>query len=108
MCLTSWLCSMRKRPSMPRKVSRAGAWVVGFTLTALALNGCASIGVKPWERDLMAQKAMAVDSHPLQSAGADLRAEVAGAISQQATEQRLSRVGGGRCGPSAKHAGQCG
>ncbi len=68
MCLTSWLCSMRKRPSMPRKVSRAGAWVVGFTLTALALNGCASIGVKPWERDLMAQKAMAVDSHPLQSA----------------------------------------
>jgi hypothetical protein len=37
-------------------------------LLALALAGCASLGVKPWERDLMAKPEMAPDPAPIDSA----------------------------------------
>lgn len=30
-------------------------------------SGCASMGVKPWEHDLLAQEAMQVDPNPMQS-----------------------------------------
>ncbi|OVE78154.1 hypothetical protein BVX98_01055 [bacterium F11] len=32
------------------------------------LGGCASLGVKPWERDLLAEKAMQGDPNPIESA----------------------------------------
>ncbi len=32
------------------------------------LGGCASIGPKPWQHDLMAQPAMSVSAYPLQTA----------------------------------------
>jgi Domain of unknown function (DUF4266) len=32
------------------------------------LGGCASVGAKPWEHDLLAERAMRVDPYPLQSA----------------------------------------
>ncbi|MDB6088130.1 MAG: hypothetical protein JWN85_914 [Gammaproteobacteria bacterium] len=35
---------------------------------AACLGGCASVGAKPWEHDLLAERAMRVDSYPLQSA----------------------------------------
>lgn len=33
-------------------------------LSAFA-TGCSSLGVKPWERDLLAEKKMQLDSYPL-------------------------------------------
>jgi hypothetical protein len=35
---------------------------------AACLGGCASVGAKPWEHDLLAERAMRVDPYPLQSA----------------------------------------
>lgn len=42
--------------------------LVVATLTA---GGCASTGVKPWDRDILARKSMQPDTHPLITA-ADL------------------------------------
>ena len=42
---------------------------VSHILTLAALTtGCATLGVQPWERDLMADPAMQVDPNPMQSA----------------------------------------
>ena len=35
---------------------------------ALALGGCAGLGVKPWQRDLMARRAMQPDGYPVDAA----------------------------------------
>lgn len=34
----------------------------------LTLSGCASLGVQPWERDLLAQKEMALTAAPIDAA----------------------------------------
>jgi hypothetical protein len=42
-----------------------------LTLLALVianLSGCSSLGVEPWERDLLAKKEMALTSSPIDSA----------------------------------------
>lgn len=44
---------------------RFGLCAVG--VAALGCGGCASIGAKPWEHDLLAERAMQVDPYPLQS-----------------------------------------
>lgn len=36
-------------------------------LWLLALSGCGRVGVKPWERDLLAKPAMQLDSDPLET-----------------------------------------
>ena len=41
--------------------------IVGLVLTSL-LSGCSSLGVKPWQRDLLAKKSMQLNSAPLDSA----------------------------------------
>ena len=41
--------------------------IVGLVLTRL-LSGCSSLGVKPWQRDLLAKKSMQLNSAPLDSA----------------------------------------
>ena len=57
---------------VPRRVCRRPA--VSFAallllyLAAAILSGCAGVGVQPWERDLLAQNAMAVDSDPVETA----------------------------------------
>jgi hypothetical protein len=33
-----------------------------------ALSGCSTIGVKPWERDILARPEMALDASPVDSA----------------------------------------
>jgi len=33
-------------------------------LASLALSGCASLGARPWDRDLMARRSMAPVTHP--------------------------------------------
>jgi hypothetical protein len=38
---------------------------------ALLLAGCASLGPRPWEKDLMARHEMQVDPYPLQTAAED-------------------------------------
>lgn len=37
-------------------------------LMASCLSSCSALGVKPWQRDLLAQKAMQLNSAPLDSA----------------------------------------
>lgn len=41
--------------------------ISGITAIALlgALNGCSSLGVKPWQRDILAKEEMALNSAPL-------------------------------------------
>ena len=41
--------------------------IVGLVLTSL-LSGCSSLGVKPWQRDLLAKKSMQLNNAPLDSA----------------------------------------
>ena len=37
-------------------------------LSLLCLSGCASLGVEPWERDLLAKKEMALTAAPIDAA----------------------------------------
>jgi hypothetical protein len=39
-----------------------------FAVFALSCSGCASIGPRPWEKDLMARHEMLLDPYPLQTA----------------------------------------
>ena len=41
--------------------------IVGLVLTSL-LSGCSSLGVKPWQRDLLTKKSMQLNNAPLDSA----------------------------------------
>jgi hypothetical protein len=59
---------------------------------AVSLGGCASIGVKPWEHDLLAEPAMRMDAYPLQSAVDDHIY-----FSKEASSGGRSYAGGG-CG----------
>jgi len=49
-------------------MSRWGILSLALVSAVMLLSGCASMGVKPWERDLLAQQAMQVDPNPSQSA----------------------------------------
>jgi len=44
-------------------------FVNGCALISLLVlcSGCTGMGVKPWERDLLSEKAMQLDPNPLQS-----------------------------------------
>ncbi len=39
----------------------AGAIVILLGMTGSGLTGCANLGVKPWERDLLAEPGMEID-----------------------------------------------
>ena len=39
-----------------------------LALAAQALAGCAHVGVKPWEREVLARDAMQLDTNPLDTA----------------------------------------
>lgn len=45
-----------------RKVALAGGCLVLSGLAGVAVPGCASMGVQPWERDLLAEPGMEVDA----------------------------------------------
>ena len=36
--------------------------------TLLVLSGCSSVGVQPWERDVLARPEMSLDANPLDAA----------------------------------------
>lgn len=41
---------------------------VWLAMMGLALSGCASLGVQPWERDVLARPEMSLDANPLDAA----------------------------------------
>jgi hypothetical protein len=41
---------------------------IALTLACLALQGCASLGVEPWQRDVLARPEMSLDAYPLDAA----------------------------------------
>jgi hypothetical protein len=42
--------------------------LLALVAAVTALGGCGSIGVKPWQRDLIARPAMALNAYPLDAA----------------------------------------
>jgi hypothetical protein len=65
--------------------------IAGF-LALFLLAGCASVGVEPWERDLLAKKSMALNSDPIAMSLDDHIY-----FSKEASTGGLS-FGGGGCG----------
>ncbi|WP_246128531.1 DUF4266 domain-containing protein [Pleionea sediminis] len=63
-----------------------------FLLFGLILSGCSSLGVEPWERDLLAKSQMALVADPVE-AGLDDHIY----FSKEATSGGRSFAGGG-CG----------
>lgn len=59
---------------------------------AVVLSGCSSIGVKPWQRDVLAREEMQLDSDPLDTAIDDHMY-----FSKEASSGGRSFAGGG-CG----------
>ena len=51
---------------MRRRTSLCRALLGG--VASMALTGCATMGVQPWERDLLAQPGMQLDPDPLMTA----------------------------------------
>ena len=41
---------------------------ISLIMLSIALTGCSSLGVEPWERDLLAKDEMALSSAPLDAA----------------------------------------
>ena len=65
------LCSMKK---LTERRDTAGSLRAIRMLSALVIvvaaatgGGCAMLGAKPWEHDLLAERSMQVDSYPLQT-----------------------------------------
>jgi hypothetical protein len=42
--------------------------VIGLLAICVALQGCASLGVEPWERDVLARPEMSLDANPIDAA----------------------------------------
>lgn len=66
------------KPCSPNRLAEPGGGscarsqvrCLGMVLVALAVagsGGCTTLGAKPWEHDLLAERAMQVDSYPLES-----------------------------------------
>ena len=49
-------------------MSKNFSLLVGAIVVTSLLSGCSSLGVKPWQRDLLAKKSMQLNSAPLDSA----------------------------------------
>lgn len=41
---------------------------LALLIASLALQGCASLGVEPWQRDVLARPEMSLDAYPLDAA----------------------------------------
>ena len=42
-------------------------FTLSMIIMSLMLGACSSLGVQPWERNILAQKKMQLNSHPLDS-----------------------------------------
>ncbi len=75
------------------RLGRCALWLLLALLLPVLLTGCAgSMGVQPWERDLLAQPGMAIDPDPIQTA---LNEHIF--FSKEASTGGLGTAGGG-CG----------
>src|SRR5580692_7659643 len=61
-CVSCWR-NIRELETMIGRFSLASA-----ILASVALAGCSSLGVKPWQRDVLAREEMRLDSDPLDAA----------------------------------------
>jgi hypothetical protein len=77
--------------SLPRFSSKAVKCMF-FAVNIFLVSGCSSLGVQPWERDLLAKGEMALTSSPIDSA---LAAHIY--FSKEASSGGKS-FGGGGCG----------
>jgi len=75
-----------------RRAIETMAIVLLFLALAIAGSGCASMGVQPWERDLLAQPGMQLNENPVLTA---LDAHIY--FSKEATTGGVG-FGGGGCG----------
>jgi hypothetical protein len=41
---------------------------IALLIACVALQGCASLGVEPWQRDVLARPEMSLDANPLDAA----------------------------------------
>ena len=64
-------CSMKRLTKRPNPVcSRARVRILGLLIIAVAVTsggGCAVLGAKPWQHDLLAEQAMQVNPYPLET-----------------------------------------
>lgn len=81
------MISIKLTQSVLRKV-----FFSGLLMTALAISGCSHLGVKPWDRDLLAKPEMALNPSPVE-AGLDDHIY----FSKEATSGGRGYAGGG-CG----------
>ncbi len=81
---------------MNRSIKARQGWklvkLITLSLCAIGASGCSNLGVKPWERDLLAKPEMAIVSSPVE-AGLDDHIY----FSKEATSGGRSFAGGG-CG----------
>jgi hypothetical protein len=66
--------------------------ILCFVVTAALISGCSSLGVKPWQRDVLAREEMRLDANPLDAAIDDHMY-----FSKEASSGGRSFAGGG-CG----------
>lgn len=76
-----------KRTNIPSRLTK-----IALCLALLQLGGCASLGVQPWERALLAKEEMALDAE-----GIDLGLDDHIYFSKEATSGGRGFAGGG-CG----------
>jgi hypothetical protein len=65
---------------------------IGLVVGAILVSGCSSLGVKPWQRDVLAREEMRLDANPLDAAIDDHMY-----FSKEASSGGRSYAGGG-CG----------
>jgi len=59
--------TFKVKASLPLLAARLGRHAVP-TLAGLVIAGCGSLGVQPWERELLAKPAMQLDASPVVTA----------------------------------------
>ena len=60
--------SITKSPQLYQSVAVSKTKLILLAAVFLNLSACSSLGVEPWERDLLATKAMALTSSPVDAA----------------------------------------
>lgn len=60
--------TLKQRLNKPVQSSASLIKVSLITITLISLSACSSLGVEPWERDLLAKKEMALTSSPVDAA----------------------------------------
>ena len=53
---------------MDKKMIKRKLILIGIGVATLLLSGCSTMGVEPWERDLLAQQGMELNPSPIDAA----------------------------------------